>query len=711
MAFEQLESFFVTDIGRVRDNNEDAVLALPQHGVFCVADGMGGAHGGEVASRIVADNTRAAFESAPHTRNPSLDSNIEILRQAAGRADTEIKAWADEHAVVGTGTTLVALIFDPQCPFFGSVLHAGDSRAYRYRNETLSRLSKDHSMANALGMEDESHLPSLFQGVITNAIGAQEGKDLEENTFDVEEGDIFLVCSDGLTRMLQDDDIAAIIRDSGHDELQEISSRLVERANASGGIDNISVGLIRIENDKPAKIGHEEGKPGTPEPEPRPGGKSVSPVDEAARRFLERRDAASAPKQSARRADVEPVISAAKKPELYPASGRPEPAHPASHSTSMPPPPGGKKAEPTPRSSNDRKNPTPSLDSPSPRKRVWIWVLVLVAGIAVAFYLTRTFAGKNRSSSSSEPISNLVAQDAIGDAVTEQEIAEIREMVQDALETGQWETLKTSLPVDPAKSEEILKKAALDTVYHNWRYFWDSIRYSESSDVARAEYLSYCESLHKIWDSLDLEIPFDVQSDWPGSPELQADFVCRESCRLQKLFLSTVTSRIDAFADRLSMFQGDRSVVLNALCAMGDGGPGPTEQLETAILEAESRILTFRQWMEVRGSFPLDQEVLREITESTLPAISKSVDVVGNLLRQNLLALSAISIRDCCGKDEVSDSEVDNILFLRDRAIQPRGKSVLTRDGAGAQSDWFTEVDVEQVGFFLKRLALKCKAD
>lgn len=248
MGFEQLEAFVLTDTGRRRERNEDAVLAIPEAGLFCVADGMGGAAGGQMASRTVMERIRQAFDSVSPAEEQSLDANIRTLRLAVDQADAEIKAWADERGIKGTGTTLVALVFDPACSVFGCVLHAGDSRAYRIRGGKLSRLSQDHSVAGALGLNDEQAMPSRFSGVITHAIGIQDGLGLEETTIDVEEGDVYLACSDGLTRMLPDSEIAAVIAKHAGEDVETLARRLVSMSKDAGGVDNISVALVRVRN-------------------------------------------------------------------------------------------------------------------------------------------------------------------------------------------------------------------------------------------------------------------------------------------------------------------------------------------------------------------------------------------------------------------------------------------------------------------------------
>lgn len=246
-GFAYLASAEVTDVGRRRKNNEDAVLRMPEAGVFCVADGMGGVQGGEVASKATVDALRDVFtasEDAPFAVTAAAAA--QLASRALNRASQWIKVRSDERGLNGTGSTVVMLLFDRVMPEQALVLHAGDSRAYRYRKGKLQQLSADHSVAVAAGLADDKKLPAMFRGVITRAVGLEETVLLEETSTDVATGDIFLLCSDGLTKMVPDKTVAKLLRKHASDEPEALAQLLVGEALEAGGEDNVSVVLVRV---------------------------------------------------------------------------------------------------------------------------------------------------------------------------------------------------------------------------------------------------------------------------------------------------------------------------------------------------------------------------------------------------------------------------------------------------------------------------------
>lgn len=231
-----------TDTGRLRKNNEDAILLLPQDGIFCVADGMGGAAGGEVASRTVLAHIANAFCPAGNPR--SLDQKASLVRETTKVASEEILRWAQAHSTRGTGTTLVALAID-SAHHQAITLHAGDSRAYLFRKGRLQQITKDHTLSEALEFADEKHLSNALRHIITNAVGLHPHPELELIHTNIKAGDLFLLCSDGLTGMLSDIQIVSILLGRENTDLQTTVDDLVAAANEAGGTDNISAILIR----------------------------------------------------------------------------------------------------------------------------------------------------------------------------------------------------------------------------------------------------------------------------------------------------------------------------------------------------------------------------------------------------------------------------------------------------------------------------------
>ena len=228
----------LTDAGRKRRRNEDSFVAEPP--LFAVADGMGGAQAGEVASRLAA----APFREFHEADELDPEQRLEAIIQEANRRIFE-RAQTDTQAS-GMGTTVTAsLVGENQL----SIGHVGDSRAYRIRGGALEQLTEDHSLvadlvrSGRLSPEEADIHPQ--RSVITRALGTDPEVDVDTFTVDVETDDVFLLCSDGLTTMVEDDRILAVVRDAK--SLEHAARSLVKEANRRGGEDNVTVVLFRLE--------------------------------------------------------------------------------------------------------------------------------------------------------------------------------------------------------------------------------------------------------------------------------------------------------------------------------------------------------------------------------------------------------------------------------------------------------------------------------
>ncbi len=228
----------LTDAGRKRRRNEDSFVAEPP--LFAVADGMGGAQAGEVASRLAA----AAFREFHEADELDPEQRLAAIIQEANRRIFE-RAQADTQAS-GMGTTITAsLVGENQL----SIGHVGDSRAYRIRGGALEQLTEDHSLvadlvrSGRLSPEEADMHPQ--RSVITRALGTDPEVDVDTFTIDVETDDVFLLCSDGLTTMVEDDRILAVVREAK--SLEHAARSLVKEANRRGGEDNVTVVLFRLE--------------------------------------------------------------------------------------------------------------------------------------------------------------------------------------------------------------------------------------------------------------------------------------------------------------------------------------------------------------------------------------------------------------------------------------------------------------------------------
>lgn len=242
-----LSAVALSDLGLRRKNNEDATLILPAFKVYAVADGMGGHEAGEVASETVVKSITAALSGADGAASATAAQKCRIVSGALKEASEWIWRYARQQNLRSCGTTVVALVFDSQGSERATVLHAGDSRAYRFRGALLERLTKDHSLAEAAGLGDAKVLPPGLQCVITRAVGIAQKVRIEETEVTVAEGDVFLLCSDGLSTMVKHSRIQDILKATRDEPLEKIAGRLVEEANRCGGLDNVSVVVVRVE--------------------------------------------------------------------------------------------------------------------------------------------------------------------------------------------------------------------------------------------------------------------------------------------------------------------------------------------------------------------------------------------------------------------------------------------------------------------------------
>jgi PPM family protein phosphatase len=251
IALRIIEQAGRTDVGRQRSANEDSLVLQPPF--FAVADGMGGARAGEVASAIAAE----AFEGAAES-GEGAEAQLTRMVREANRRIYEI-AVSDESRR-GMGTTLTAAKIHGDDVSLG---HVGDSRAYLLRDGELEQLTRDHSLVAELERsgqitpEAAEHHPQ--RSIITRALGPEPDVEVDTYTVPGHDGDVFLICSDGLTSMISDEEVAAILRSA--DSLDDAADQLVRAANQSGGKDNITVILFRLaqgEGGEPAPLPPED---------------------------------------------------------------------------------------------------------------------------------------------------------------------------------------------------------------------------------------------------------------------------------------------------------------------------------------------------------------------------------------------------------------------------------------------------------------------
>lgn len=259
----------VTDIGRQRKHNEDHMLLRPELELFVVADGMGGHNAGDIASRLATASIRNFYEATLDGTLPegalgegheALSSGGQRLAAAIRKANRdvfEISSTYRQHH--GMGSTVVAAALDHEGDGDGAhdddggvrtlhIGHVGDSRCYRLRDGELELLTHDHSLINdALALKPDltpEELARLPKNIITRALGMREEVKVDVRSVEVQPGDVYLLCSDGLSGLVDEPEMALIL--DGVSDLREAAEQLVSMANDNGGNDNISALLVRI---------------------------------------------------------------------------------------------------------------------------------------------------------------------------------------------------------------------------------------------------------------------------------------------------------------------------------------------------------------------------------------------------------------------------------------------------------------------------------
>lgn len=249
----EVKAYGLTHVGRQRQHNEDAFLVSDEGKLFLVADGMGGHAAGEIASRIAVDSisefilhTKEDDGTWPHAYDEHLRRSTNRLMTALKLANTRVlEAMRKDARLRGMGTTVVACLADENTM---SVAHVGDSRAYLIRGGQLSRLTNDHSWVFEqvqAGMLTEAEAEKHpLRNVITRALGGALQVTPDAAEVDAQEGDVFLLCSDGLTGMVPETEILRLVHENASD-LEKACQQLIDMANERGGLDNVTAVLVK----------------------------------------------------------------------------------------------------------------------------------------------------------------------------------------------------------------------------------------------------------------------------------------------------------------------------------------------------------------------------------------------------------------------------------------------------------------------------------
>lgn len=244
-----------TDVGLQREHNEDSFCLMGEYGLFVVADGMGGHKAGDVASRLATDTISAFFQTTaredatwPFHYDPTLSAEENRLItgiKVANKSIYEASVRSREHQ--GMGTTVVGMLFSPTARriYIG---HVGDSRCYRVREGEIKLLTQDHSLLNDylreipnMSAEQRDQLP---RNVITRALGMTENVQVDVGADEPQPGDVYVLCSDGLSGMITDEEIRDIVAASKNPD--ESAQKLIEMANDHGGEDNVTAVVAHV---------------------------------------------------------------------------------------------------------------------------------------------------------------------------------------------------------------------------------------------------------------------------------------------------------------------------------------------------------------------------------------------------------------------------------------------------------------------------------
>jgi PPM family protein phosphatase len=251
---QSLQAASLTDPGRVRDHNEDCIESRPEMGLFVLADGMGGYNAGEVASgmatSLITDGLHEAWDARTVerlSRDEAKGLAERLIREQIARANTAIFTTSQNNPeCAGMGTTLVMSLFHDN---FVAVAHIGDSRLYRLRGESMEQVTRDHSLLqeqldSGLITPEEAKL-SQNKNLVTRALGIDPTVEAEIHVHEALPDDLYLLCSDGLSDMVEDEEIRLTLITLKSNPSLTVQ-QLVQSANDNGGRDNISAMLIRV---------------------------------------------------------------------------------------------------------------------------------------------------------------------------------------------------------------------------------------------------------------------------------------------------------------------------------------------------------------------------------------------------------------------------------------------------------------------------------
>jgi len=245
-AFAHLHTAALSDVGKKRRNNEDSFGCFPAVGVFCVADGMGGGDDGEIASGATVQSVERIVPDLVPPAGAAFSSRCvaDAVIQSVNRASRWIFRRAQAKRLKGCGSTFVGLCLDASNPHVAVAVHAGDSRLYRLRDGGIRQLTSDHSAASLMGARNDAEVNPMFRSMVLRAVGIACEVDVERTPVEVAAGDRFLLCSDGLSRMVPDGRLLQI--GMANERAEDAALAFVAAANDAGGLDNVTVIVVDV---------------------------------------------------------------------------------------------------------------------------------------------------------------------------------------------------------------------------------------------------------------------------------------------------------------------------------------------------------------------------------------------------------------------------------------------------------------------------------
>lgn len=244
-----LEFAWRTDKGRIRQRNEDAVAVHPEHGLLIVADGVGGATAGHVASRVVVETISERFSRSGAPRGDGEQARL-FLESAVEEANIGIWRFAKENTeYTGMGSTVVVGVVGADWLAFA---HVGDSRVYRLRDGEFEQLSHDHSFIQEVvdqgffSSREDARRYGIGENILTRALGSGPGVGVSSDLVEILPGDLFIFCTDGLTGMVPEDWLRQILIAVQENTLDSAADALIRLANERGGVDNVTLAMLRV---------------------------------------------------------------------------------------------------------------------------------------------------------------------------------------------------------------------------------------------------------------------------------------------------------------------------------------------------------------------------------------------------------------------------------------------------------------------------------